>query len=195
MFKQTDSLYAFTFRGQLAEQAVLGTGLSTRAGMEDVNVGEFSKAVSIDLLDDDDVDTAREMAVVYVAITAFERAARRFVQRVLFEEFGDDWWARGVSEKIRKFAERRQAEEVKTRWHADRGGDPLDYTEMGQLPNIIQQNWELFEAHVPRLDWATALFGTVERSRNVIMHSGELSLEDAERVGINIRDWVRQVGT
>lgn len=35
---------------------------------------------------------------------------------------------------------------------------------------------------------------TIERSRNVIMHSGELSARDVERIGINIRDWISQVG-
>jgi hypothetical protein len=28
----------------------------------------------------------------------------------------------------------------------------------------------------------------------VIMHSGQLTLSDVERVAMNIRDWIRQVG-
>ena len=35
---------------------------------------------------------------------------------------------------------------------------------------------------------------TLERSRNVIMHSGQLSKKDIERIGTNIRDWISQVG-
>ncbi len=35
---------------------------------------------------------------------------------------------------------------------------------------------------------------TIERSRNVIMHSGNLQGPDVERVGILIRDWIKQVG-
>jgi hypothetical protein len=34
----------------------------------------------------------------------------------------------------------------------------------------------------------------LERSRNVIMHSGDLDQQDVERIGIHIRDWVKQVG-
>lgn len=75
-----------------------------------------------------------------------------------------------------------------------RGGSLLDYTELGHLVNIIQNNWTDFEAHVRRVDWATSIFGSIERSRNVIMHSGNLDIEDVERVGMNIRDWVKQVG-
>lgn len=51
-----------------------------------------------------------------------------------------------------------------------------------------------FEPFWPSPEWARGIFDAVERSRNVIMHSGLLDLEDIERVGMNIRDWVRQVG-
>ena len=61
--------------------------------------------------------------------------------------------------------------------------------------SIIQNNWENFEDLLPDVDWVRHIIKTIERSRNVIMHSGQLSLEDIERVGMNIRDWVRQVGT
>jgi hypothetical protein len=41
-------------------------------------------------------------------------------------------------------------------------------------------------AHVQGMEWATSIFGSVERSRNVIMLSGVLEIEDLERLGINI---------
>ncbi len=63
-----------------------------------------------------------------------------------------------------------------------------------RLPKIIQQNWTDFEPYMRRIDWATALFSTVERSRNVIMHSGTLDIEDIERLGMNIRDWIKEIG-
>lgn len=187
-------LYSFVFRGELANQALDGTGLLAKATVVQEGLEEFSQALSLELLDSDDIAAAQRMGIVYVAITAFERSARAFTRRVLEDEYAGDWWTEGVSEKIRKFAEDRRADELKTKWHGDRGDDLLDYTEMGHLPNIMQQNFSLFEAHIRRIDWATSLFSTIERSRNVIMHSGVLELEDAERVGMNIRDWLRQVG-
>lgn len=30
--------------------------------------------------------------------------------------------------------------------------------------------------------------------RNIVMHGGVLAKEDIERVGMNIRDWIRQTG-
>ena len=68
------------------------------------------------------------------------------------------------------------------------------FTEIKDLTAIIQQNWSSFEALLQDMDWVRHLLRTVERSRNVIMHSGQLALDDIERVGISIRDWIRQAG-
>jgi Swt1-like HEPN len=105
---------------------------------------------------------------------------------------GEDWWDKGVGKDSQ--VRRRQAhQEEKIKWHGVRGDDLLSYTELGHLSQIMQQNWLHFEAYVPRVDWATALFSTLERSRNVIMHSGSLALTDVERIGVHIRDWNKQV--
>ena len=82
----------------------------------------------------------------------------------------------------------------KTQWHTPRGDQPLNYTEFGDLASIVGQNWDLFEDYFQSQEWFRQLMNTLERSRNVIMHRGELSLEDVERVGAATRDYVRPVG-
>ena len=64
----------------------------------------------------------------------------------------------------------------------------------GDLASIIQNNFDHFKDHIDTPEWARQIFKSLERSRNVIMHSGELSMNDIERVAMNIRDWLRQVG-
>jgi hypothetical protein len=88
----------------------------------------------------------------------------------------------------------RRANEEKRKFHAQRGDVPVNYTELKDLLNIIRANWEAFEAFLPSADWTASVFDSVERSRNVIMHSGTLGPRDIERVGIHIRDWITQVG-
>ena len=187
------SLYDFVYRGLLTDEALDESGRLTTRHF-DHDLPEVAEALNYGLLDADELRVGTQMGTVYAAIAAFERSARAFVTKVLRGEHGKDWWSECVSEKIRRFAEKRRDEENSAKWHGTRGDDLLTYTEMGHLPKIIQQNWETFEPHVRRIDWATALFSTVERSRNVIMHSGTLDIEDIERVGMNIRDWVKQVG-
>jgi hypothetical protein len=189
---QQDYFYDFVYRAMLTEEALDSAG-RPRHSNGGLVATEVSDALSFELFDDDLLTPARLMSTVYTAIAAFEMSVRRFVKKVLMDTYGEDWWDQGVSEKIRKFVDTRRADEEKVKWHGVRGDDLLSYTELGHLPAIIQQNWEHFEAYVPRVDWATALFSTLERSRNVIMHSGSLSLPDVERIGMNIRDWNKQV--
>lgn len=134
------------------------------------------------------------MATVYTAVAAFENSVRSLVSSALLEEFGDNWWDTCVSSSIRNRAEKRSEDEEKHRFHTQRGDSPINYTELKDLLNIIRANWSPFEAHIPTPEWAGSIFDAVERSRNVIMHSGTLDDEDIARVGINIRDWVKQVG-
>ena len=70
----------------------------------------------------------------------------------------------------------------------------INYIEFGDLVSIMQQNFELIEVYIVSIDWARQIIQTLERSRNVIMHNGELGRKDIERIGTNIRDWVSQVG-
>ena len=134
------------------------------------------------------------MATVYIAIAAFENTVRDFVSSRLLDVVGADWWTSAVSEKIRTKAETRRQEELKIRWHTPRGDEPINYTEFGDLSAIVSQNWTHFENHLVSQDWVRQITGTIERSRNVIMHSGELGLQDIERIGTAIRDWLQQVG-
>jgi hypothetical protein len=186
-------LYEFYSRATLTEAALDRAGRRPHALIEQSRA-DIAEALGLDLLDAENIDLISRMALVYTAIAALEGSARRFVAKVLREAHGDNWWAECVSEKIRSAAQGRQAEEEKTKWHGTRGDNPLEYTELGHLPQIMQQNWSDFEVYVRRVDWATALFASVERSRNVIMHSGVLEIEDIERLGINLRDWIKQVG-
>ena len=191
-----DNLYSYVFRGLLTQEALDKTDIRHRYSDGDSLDEEVIKRLSLELLDSELIIKAKRMATVYTAIAALENSARLFVAKSLLDAKGEDWWNIAVSEKIRKKAESRQEGEAKVRWHTPRGDQPLNYTDFGELTSIIIQNWDdIFEPHLQSLDWVKQLLKTLERSRNVIMHSGELGNEDVERVGGCIRDWVRQMGT
>lgn len=187
-------LYDFVYRGQLTEQALDKAGRKNRR-LSEFESGETARILSLDLLDDVHINNARAMSNVYIAIAGFENSVRDLITKVLSEEVGANWWETSVSEKIRTRAQAKQGEEDKVRWHVQRGADPINYTLMGDLVNILRQNWTHFEPHIPTIEWAAGLMDVIERSRNVIMHSGMLSRTDVERVGMYIRDWIKQVGT
>jgi len=187
-------LYSFAFRALLTESALDKTSRISRISLTSNVDAAVAARLPIAALDEDLVSRAKRMATVYVAIAAFENTVRDFVSKRLLEVVGADWWKTAVPEKIRTKAETRQAQEAKVRWHTPRGDEPLNYTEFGDLASIMANNWQHFENHLESQDWARQIMATLERSRNVIMHSGELGLQDVERIGTAIRDWIRQVG-
>lgn len=189
-----DKLYAYVMRGELTKIALEKTPVVSKHSSSEMLAQEYVDCLSLDLLDDDNVNAAKLMATVYTAIAAFENTVRQFIVKVLLEHKGENWWEECVSEKIRKTAESRKREEEKIRWHTPRGDLMINYTEFGDLASIMSQNYDLFEVHIVSIDWARQIFQTIERSRNVIMHSGELGRRDIERIGTNIRDWINQVG-
>jgi hypothetical protein len=187
------NIYEFTYRGLLAEEALDREGRRNNrlVALED---SAIAQALSLDVLDDVNVANAKAMALVYTAIAAFENSVRSLVLKTLADRFKEEWWEKGVSKGIRDRAEKRLADEEQVRWHAQRGNDPINYTTFGDLKNVMQNNWDCFEVLIGSLPWASGIFDVVERSRNVIMHSGTLEREDIERLGVNIRDWIKQVG-
>lgn len=191
---EVSAAYEFTFRGLLAEEALDRAGRPSRlgTGMFDEDI---ANQLSLVLLDEGQVASAKSMAAVYIAVAAFENSVRGLVTTVLREAIGDDWWDSAVSGQIKKSCKTRQDDEARHRFHTQRGEAPINYTDFRNLSNIIRANWEHFEDFLPSAEWATAIFDAVERSRNVIMHSGVLDTEDIVRIGTNLRDWVKQVGT
>ena|ERR1700730_6042394 len=188
------ALYEFAFRGILAEEALDKCG-RLHPNLVGALADGFAERLGIELLDEQFVASARQMAMVYTAVTAFENSVRKFISNVLLEKLGENWWETAASANMKKKVESRQKDEEKVRWHTQRGASQITYTDMSDLGNIIRNNWPHFEPHIPSAEWANAVFDIIERSRNVIMHSGYLGPEDVERVGINIRDWIKQVGT
>jgi hypothetical protein len=187
-----NDIYSFVYRGMLTQEALDLAG-RTNPRTSDMADSEVGTLLSLDALNEDFVADARGMAIVYTAIAAFENSVRSLVSSTLLENKGANWWSDCVSEKIRAAAERRLEEERKVRWHVQRGDDPIQFTMLPNLLNIMRQNPECFEPFIHDIEWAASIFDVIEKSRNVIMHSGRLSRRDVARLGTHLRDWSSQV--
>lgn len=186
-------LYSFVYRGILANESIRNA-LPTQAGDPRELDEDIQRRMPLELLDDNLVLGARKMATVYVAVAAFENGVRTFIEERLLEKVGANWWDTAISNDIKNRADTRRKDEEAIRWHGSRGSSALAYVELGDLGVIIQNNHAAFKDLVPTVEWAREIFRSLERSRNVVMHSGQLKMADIERVGMNIRDWIRQVG-
>ncbi len=188
-----DDIYAFVMKGDVAQHAVNTELRRSDKSPQDI-IDRIRETFPLDLLDEEYLNSADKMALVYKVIASFENVARKFIQDRLIEEYGANWWDNKVPKGVRDQAEKRKADEAQHRYHGSRGTSMIFYAQMGDLVLIIQKNENAFADYIPSVEWARQVFRAVERSRNVIMHSGELSMNDIQRVGMNIRDWLQQVG-
>lgn len=187
-----NDLYSFAYKGLLTQEALDAAGRKTRP-LRDVQDEEILKLIPIDSFDEEIIADARSMSLVYVVIASFENSVRKLISSTLLESKGENWWLTCVSERIRTAAQNRLEEEKKVRWHVQRGEDPINFTMLPNLLNIIRNNMDAFEPFIHDIEWAAAIFDVIERSRNVIMHSGRLSRRDIARLGLHIKDWTTQV--
>ena len=73
-----DNLYSFIMRGELAKVSLNKTDIVSRHSNSDIIEQEYIKSLSLDLLDEEYVNSAKAMATVYAAIAAFENTVREF---------------------------------------------------------------------------------------------------------------------
>lgn len=186
-------LYSFVYRGVLTEESLDRVGRQRRSHFGAEEARQTQRSLSYDFLDTDMLSEAKRMSVVYAAIHAFENAVRLMVTKAMAETHDERWWDK-VPDRIRKSSKTRMEEDAKFRWHGARGATEINYCDFSDLSSIIVTNWSVFDDLLGNMEWAKATLNTLEKSRNIVMHGGSLAKEDVERIGMNIRDWIRQAG-
>lgn len=186
-------LYSFVYRGVLTEEGLDRAGRRRRSHFGAEEAIATQKSLSYEFLDPDLLAEAQRMSVIYAAIHAFENAVRQMVTKAMAETHLETWWEK-VPDRIRKTSKTRMEEDAKYRWHGARGATEINYCDFSDLSSIIVTNWAVFDDLLGNMEWAKATLNTLEKSRNIVMHGGNLAKEDVERIGMNIRDWIRQAG-
>ncbi|NTW96619.1 MAG: hypothetical protein HGB31_08380 [Erysipelotrichaceae bacterium] len=191
-------LYSFAFRGLLAEESLDKAGRQRYTPDSQYYSEELAKKLFLNEIDEKYVQQSKSMIIVFTAISAFENATREFVYSVLLETYKHEWWVKGIQTSIREKADKRKETESRVKWHVNRGDAMMSYLEFGDLTKIICStiNWQLFEPYFAfsnSQEWVRTIFDDIEKSRNVIMHSGVLDDFDISRVGMSIRDWLHQI--
>lgn len=137
---------------------------------------------------------AKKMAEVYPILYVFENSVRIIIQKILDAKYGRDWWKKAtIPTKIIKKVEGRKKSEDNNKWHGARGAHEINYTDIEELVNIIESNWEIFEPHLPKQHIVKAIIEIIGTSRNVIAHHNPLDNDDILSVKLNYRKWVKQV--
>ncbi len=137
---------------------------------------------------------AVSMSSVYSAIYCIENTLRNFIVERMSERYGIGWWNEKVPQKIRSAVNSLKKQEEKNKYHSNRSSGEIGYTMFGNLGQIIIANWDDFSDIIPSQAWLTSRMDDLEMSRNIIMHTGILPVDEIERIESIVRDLLRQIG-
>jgi hypothetical protein len=135
-------------------------------------------------------DSARAMAQHYEIFYCLENWIRDLVQTKLTNVAGEDWWEQCVPEAVRDNADRNLLKEKDAAMSA-RSSDPIDYTNFGELSNIIEFNWETFSDTFNSKKGLVAVLSRLNLLRAPIAHCSELSQDEVVRLKLSLADFFR----
>ncbi len=134
------------------------------------------------------------MSLVYQSIFCIENTLRNFIVERMSERHGLDWWTEKVSKKIKDDVDRLKVKEEKNKFFSSRSDSEIGYTMLGNLGQIIINNWDDFSDIIPSQAWLTSRMDDLEMARNIVMHTGVLPQIEIERITSIVRDILRQIG-
>ncbi len=137
---------------------------------------------------------AIDMASIYQSIFCIENTLRNFIVERMSERHGLDWWINKVPKKIQDDVKKLKTKEAKNKFFSSRSDSEIGYTMMGNLGQIIINNWDDFSDIIPSQAWLTSRMDDLEMARNIVMHTGILPQIEIERITSIVRDILRQIG-
>ena len=139
-------------------------------------------------------NNAINMSSVYQSIFCIENTLRIFIVERMSERHGLNWWGDKVPSGIKKAVEKLKKDELKNKFFSSRSDSEIGYTMLGNLGQIIINNWEDFSDIIPSQAWLTSRMDDLEMARNIVMHTGVLPQVEIDRITSIVRDILRQIG-
>lgn len=187
------SIKEFVFNGLLVQdtfKALAEDGISVFHSTDFVPISRVVEADFSPLVWHD----AISMSSIYTALYCIENTIRNFIVERMSERYGIDWWDEKVPRKIKDAVNGLKKQEEKNKYHSNRSSSEIGYTMLGNLGQIIVANWDDFSDIIPNQAWLISRMDDLEMSRNIIMHTGVLPIDEAERIESIVRDLLRQIG-
>ncbi|MBI2101594.1 hypothetical protein HYT53_03185 [Candidatus Woesearchaeota archaeon] len=146
--------------------------------------------VDTELFEYDILKKAKKMADFYVLYFSLENSVRKLIRDILAEKYGENWWDTKIPSSIKNNVSDIQKKERESAMTI-RSEDPLDYTNFGELIDIFSANWSDFSNILRSQKSVQEVLSPLNKIRNVIAHSCDLSDDEILRFKILIKDWLR----
>lgn len=135
---------------------------------------------------------ADAMAEHYALFYCLETSIRELIVDRLSEQHGDNWWNSAVPEAVRTNAEKNRKSEVRAGVTL-RSDALIDYTNFGELGEIIKTNWDLFGDMLRDIVAVQRILASLNTLRAPIAHCKLLAEDEVVRLHLGLRDWFRQM--
>ena len=109
------------------------------------------------------------------------------------KKHGDDWWGKkDYVPKIVKNNAEKNLQKEKEKGVTLRSYNMLDYTNFGELGEIIKNNWEDFADIFIDIRTIERILSGLNTLRASIAHCTPLALDEELRLKLSLSDWFRQ---
>ncbi|WP_371504348.1 hypothetical protein [Nitrosopumilus adriaticus] len=129
-----------------------------------------------------------DMSDCYQILYCFENDLRKVINDVMYESVGINWWEQCVRPKIREDVVRNQTAEQNSVYYS-RKEDPLYFTTLGDLKEIIIDNYAHFENYFRSKPFVTELLFQINRLRVAVGHNSMLEDMDIDALKQLIERW------
>jgi Swt1-like HEPN len=133
---------------------------------------------------------AARMAPHYEIFYSLETTIRVLIADSLDAAEPEDWWAKTVPDHIRRDAQKRRKHEVDTGM-TPRSESLLDFTNFGELSEIIKANWDVFGSIFSSAKAVERVLSNLNTLRGPIAHCSPLAEDEVLRLRLSVRDWYR----
>ncbi len=134
---------------------------------------------------------AASMSMHYEILYSLENSIRSLISDTLEATEPSGWWKSGrVLPKIKSDAEARMKKEIDS-GVTPRSNDPIDFTNFGELGEIIKNNWDVFGAIFNSPKAVERIMANLNTLRGPIAHCSPLAEDEVVRLQLSVRDWYR----
>lgn len=136
---------------------------------------------------------AAAMAKSYELFYCLEKTIRKQISTLLESSNGTSWWNDKVIPQQIYLDVKKRIQRERESGITPRSLEQLDYTNFGELGEIIKANWSIFASIFNNVKAVEKVMFNLNSLRNPIAHCSQLAEDEQLRLELSLRDWFRLV--
>ena len=135
---------------------------------------------------------AERMSEFYKIFYVLENDIRNLVEETLNDAVGEEWWNSAVPQVV-KDSVKRNIERESDEGLIARSDREIDYTNFGELGEIIKANWNSFAGIFANttINGVQRVIKKLNLARGPIAHCNLLGEDEVVRLKLTVRDWYK----